>query len=103
MGDTLPPAHAYPALQFPVQEARVSPGVEPYLPGSQGLQAPAPPVEYVPGVHTTAVGLTDPTGHAYPGLHGPLHTATVTPLMLPNRPASQPPEQAAVVAAGEEP
>ena len=107
VGDTLPSAHAYPAVQFPLHAALVSPasapyvpaghnavhaavdkpGVLPYRPALQLLQVPAPPKLYLPCPHTAAVPMVDPATHAYPAVHGPLHDALVSPDVAPNVPA----------------
>jgi hypothetical protein len=46
-----PAGHAYPAAQFPVQVAVVSPAVDPNVPAGQSVQAPAPASEYLPATH----------------------------------------------------
>lgn len=48
-----------------------------------------PPTLYAPGTHAVADADVDPEGHAYPGVHGPLHPAVVSPALLPYRPAGQ--------------
>jgi hypothetical protein len=45
------------------------------LPCKQSVQEAEFPVLYFPGGHRTAVELVDPTGHAYPAKHAPLHSA----------------------------
>ena len=44
--DVEPAAHVYPALQFPLQLAFVSPGVLPYSPVAHNVHTPAPPTLY---------------------------------------------------------
>jgi hypothetical protein len=51
----------------------------------------------VPAVHTTAVALVEPAGHAYPGLHDPEHEALVRPATAPYVPGGHWAVQAAVV------
>ena len=50
----------------------------------------------MPGPHGTAVGDVEPSGHAYPAAHGPLHAAVDSPDALPNRPAGHGPLQFAL-------
>ena len=53
------------------------------------MQIPAPPVLYLPIVHTAADALDDPAEQKYPGLHVPLQFILLTPTVAPNRPAGQ--------------
>jgi hypothetical protein len=87
----------YPAVQVNEHAALVNPSVEPYTPGGQSVQAPAPAREYFPATHCDAVALVDPAGQAYPAVHAPTHWAVVWATALPKRPAAQLPVQAAVV------
>ena len=57
---TVPAGQAYPALQFPEQEAFGSARLEPYSPAGQSVQASADAREYVPRGHAAAVALVDP-------------------------------------------
>jgi hypothetical protein len=41
------------------------------------------------------VELVDPRAQKYPAVHGPLHADVVSPVLLPNRPASQEPQEVA--------
>jgi hypothetical protein len=78
-----PETHAYPAVQFPVHDALVSPDVAPYVPAGHALHTPAPAREYCPALQMAAVGDTLPAAHAYPGVHCPLHAAVVSPGTAP--------------------
>jgi hypothetical protein len=109
VGEVLPATQAYPAVQFPVHDAFVSPGLSPYLPASHGplqlavvrpaldpynpalqfVHTPDPDTLYVPGGHSDAVDDTEPATHAYPALHGPEHDADGSPALLPYVPAGQ--------------
>lgn len=60
-----------------------------HLPALQSLQLEAPPGEYLPPGHCTAVGVVDPGGHAYPGLQGPEHAGSTTLGEAPYRPEGQ--------------
>ena len=101
-----PEGHAYPAAQLPLQVRTVSPAVLPKYPASHGpvhaavswavvfpnrptghgVQLAAPVTLYVPAAHITAVSLTLPAGHAKPAVQVPLHTADVSPVVLPYLP-----------------
>lgn len=81
--------HAYPAEQFPVQDALVRPLVSPYTPPGQAVQALAPLSEYRPAPHRKVVAFVDPAGQAYPAIHDPSQDAVVRPAEDPNRPAEQ--------------
>jgi hypothetical protein len=76
-----PGAHAYPAVQFPLQEAVFKPAVVALnqVPGGQLLHDPAPAWLYCPAGQMDAVALVDPTGHAYPAVQFPLQTAVLKP------------------------
>ena len=107
VGDTLPAAHAYPAVQGPLQDALdradvapkvpaghgevqaalVSPVVLPYRPAPQSVQAPAPPTLNLPAAHTAAVALVDPATHACPAEQGPLQDALGRADVAPKVPA----------------
>ncbi len=93
----LPGGQAYPAGHGPLQAAVVSPPVAPYSPGAHPVHSHAPTREYRPEGHIWEVGLGDPGGHAYPGLHSPVHDDVDSPGVDPYRPASQGPVQAAEV------
>ncbi len=58
----------------------------PYLPAVQLVQDDAPPGLYRPPGHMIAVGVADPGGHAYPGLHPPEQAGVVRPGRAPKRP-----------------
>ena len=75
VADTEAVGQAYPALQLPLHPVVFRPAVEPYSPGAQSTQTPAPISEYLPLGHTVGVGDTDPAGHAYPPEQGPLQLA----------------------------
>lgn len=100
----LPAGHTYPALHGPEHVEEVRPVVAPYRPAGQsavhvefgsltvspyfpaghGVHSPSPPGLNVPGPQLTAVAFVDPTGHAYPALHGPVHDDEFKPAMAPN-------------------
>ena len=61
-----PAGHAYPGTHGPLHAAEVRPEVLPKRPLGQSGHEPTPPLLYLPGPHSTAVGLVDPAGHAYP-------------------------------------
>ncbi len=100
VGRKEPGAHAYPALQLPVQRALVMPDTAPYRPAAQLLQTPAPPKLYCPAGHTIAVALVQPAAHACPALHSPVHDDDTRPLMAPYVPAGHGAVHAAVDRAG---
>ena len=83
VADVLPAAHAYPAVQLPLHDAVVSPGVAPYRPAPHAVHTAAPPKLYVPAGHRYAVALVDPAGHAYPGAQAPEHAMVVIEYALP--------------------
>jgi hypothetical protein len=76
-----PGAHAYPAVHMPLQAAVFKPAVVALnqVPAGQLLHDPAPARLYRPGGHIDAVALVEPTGHTYPAVHRPLHTAEFKP------------------------
>jgi hypothetical protein len=106
-----PGAHAYPALQLPLQVEFVSPDTDPYFPASQSplqlafgmpdtapyspathtVHTPAPVKLYRPAGHNAAVAVVDPATHAYPALQFPLHVDDDKPLTDPYDPASHGP------------
>ncbi len=85
VGDTLPAAHAYPAVQGPLQVEAVCPGEDPYLPAPHCKQDGAPLELYVPAeqaahgepalLYCPAAQLTqaaddvDPAGQDLPAAH----------------------------------
>jgi hypothetical protein len=85
---TLPATQKYPTVQLLEHAADVRPATLPYSPAPHCVHAPAPPSEYVPATHCTAVADVEPAGHAYPAAHGPLQDADVAPVLLPNLPAT---------------
>ncbi len=97
VGEVEPATHAYPAVQFPLHPAVGSPDDAPYRPAAHTLHTPDPPTLYQPGLHTTAVALVEPAGHAYPALQFPTHVGDATPDTSPNRPAGHTPVQVGVV------
>jgi hypothetical protein len=70
-----------------VHKVLLNPGVEPYRPAAQSVQAPAPAMEYCPATHCDAVAEAEPSGHAYPAEQLPLHPADVNFGVEPYRPA----------------
>jgi hypothetical protein len=98
-----PATHAYPAVHSPLHAAVLRPDTDPNVPAGHGavhaavgsavvlpyspalqlLQVPAPASEYVPTPQVTAVALTDPMGHAYPAVQGPLHAALGRAFLAP--------------------
>jgi hypothetical protein len=77
-----------PAGHCPLQATEDKPLVAPYKPAGQSLQDPAPDALYRPAGHSDAVVLVEPAGHAYPGVHSPLHAAVVRPAVDPYKPAA---------------
>lgn len=63
----------------------------PYTPPGQGVHAAAAGREYVPAVHMTAVGETEPRGQAYPAVQGPVQFAVTAPVEDPYCPAAHGP------------
>jgi hypothetical protein len=83
-----PPMFPYlPAVHCPLQDAVVVADDDPYSPAAQSVQVPAPAREYWPAAHVTAVAEVDPTGHAYPAVHCPLHDDVGRPWADPKEPA----------------
>ena len=80
---TDPAAQAYPAVQAPEHAADVRPAVAPKTPAGHRVHDPAPPLLYLPGVHTTAVADVLPAWHAYPGTHSPEQAADASPDCAP--------------------
>jgi hypothetical protein len=76
-----PAAHAFPAVQFPLQVAVFRPLVVTLnqVPAGQLLHDPAPARLYCPAGQIDTVELVDPAAHAYPGVQGPLQTAVLRP------------------------
>ena len=109
LGDVDPAAHAYPAVQFPVQAGVVKPPEAPYRPAlhspeqkgllkpleapywpmAQGVQVPEDSGLNCPAGHSCVVALVDPGGQAYPGAQGPVQAAEPMPPVAPYRPAAQ--------------
>ena len=87
VGRKEPGAHAYPALQLPVQRALVMPDTAPYRPAAQLLQTPAPPKLYCPAGHTIAVALVDPATQKYPAAQLLLQLTDGRPAVAPYVPA----------------
>ena len=84
-----------PASHGPLHAAVVNSGVAPYRPALQLLQIAAPGREYCPGEHGTAVGVTEPAGHANPALQLPLQFAATAAGVAPKDPALHVPLQVA--------
>ena len=57
--------------------------VFPKRPGTQSVHTPAPAKLYLPRGHVNAVALTEPSTHAYPAVHDPVHVASVSPAVEP--------------------
>jgi hypothetical protein len=91
------PLHC-PAPQRPEQTAVASAEVAPYKPAGQSVHDPSPIRLYLPVEQLVTVGEMEPAGQAYPALHGPVQELVLAAL-VPYRPGSHGPEQAAVVSA----
>ena len=109
MGLVEPGAHAYPALQLPLQVEFVSPDTDPYFPASQSplqlafgmadiapyrpalqlMQANAPARLYLPAGHTAALAFVEAAPQTYPALHSPLQLAFDMADTAPYSPAAQ--------------
>jgi hypothetical protein len=82
-----PAGHAYPAEQGSVH-ALVRAVASLHVPAAQPLHAPAPARLYCPAGQADAVALTDPAGHAYPAVHGPLQVGSVSSTLPPQLPGA---------------
>ena len=80
----------------PLHVDAFNPVTPPYRPAAHALHAATPPREYWPVAHTAAVALMDPATHAYPGVHGPVHSDVVKPVDAPYRPPAHRPLHAAL-------
>jgi hypothetical protein len=78
-----------PAGQKPLQVGRPRAGESPYRPAGHMVHADDPATLNWPAGHCTAVELTDPAGHTYPGEHAPLHAGELEAGTLPKVPAGQ--------------
>ena len=74
-------------MQSPLHSADVNTAPSPYCPAGHGLHSPTPPGLNDPGGHGSVVALTEPSGHAYPGKHTPLHAAVDSAAVAPYLPA----------------
>ena len=89
-----------PAGHCPLQSLPVKPGVDPNRPAAHAVHTLAPPTLNLPAGHTLAVADVDPDGQVYPGVHGPLQFAVVSPAVAPYRPGLHCPLHDAVVSPG---
>jgi hypothetical protein len=78
-----------PAGHGPVHDEDVRPVASPYCPAGQLVHDDEPTGLNFPTGHIVTEALVDPTGHAYPALHGPLHVDTFILAVSPYRPARQ--------------
>ena len=62
-------------------------GVAPNEPPGHRVQVPMPATLYCPAGHVNCVVDVEPTAHAYPAVHAPLHADDVRPGVAPKAPA----------------
>ena len=84
-----PAAHAYPAVQLPVQAGVDNPAVLPYKPTAQLVHAPAPLTLNLPTGHMNAVPFVEPLAQAYPAVQLSVQPGVVSPDEMPYTPALQ--------------